>query len=377
MTQPPAPARKAPRGPSAGIPLGRLGGIRIVLSWSWLLSVVIIAALATPIVEQAVPGTTRGTSITIAILLGVLLGASVLVHELGHCMAARALGIPVLQVRLYLLGGVSELGRVPTRAREEAVVAAAGPGLSVVLAGLFFLFVGGTDERTLGWLILLELALANAVIAVFNLLPALPLDGGRVLRAGVWRATGRRRWGTVAGAIGGYVIAAALIVYSIVQFGGMERAGLLQGVIGVAMALFIGAGALAEQRGDRAVTWPSDAGLAALARPVVQLPQEVPVGLALQAAGDRAVVLTSAEGFAAGLLDERAAIAAARTDPSRPALSCATPIRPEMVVLVDDDPAEIALRLRDAGPVLLLVDADGHPAGVVPTAEVDRLLRNS
>ncbi len=368
-----SPAPRPPR-TSGGIPVGRLGGIEIVLSWSWLLSVAIIVFLATPVVRNAVPGTSTATAAWVAALLGVLLGASVLVHELGHCLAARSLGVPVTEVRLYLLGGVSELGRSPATAREEAVIAAAGPGLSVVLTVIFALLVGSTDRNTIPWLLLLELAFINGIVAVFNLLPALPLDGGRVLRAGVWGWFGRRRLGTLVAAVGGYLVALALVVWAVVQFGG-SRGGILQGGISLAMALFVAMGALSEQRADRAVEWPADATLAALARPVVQLPVEVPVDMALRAAAGRAVILTGPDGLATGLLDETAAIALARQDPRAPARHAVRPIPPQALVLDGDDPAEVALRAESSTvTTFLLIGADGQPVGVLPAAALSRIL---
>lgn len=357
------------------MPIGRIGGIRLVVSWTWLLSVAVIVLLAAPVVTQVVPGTSTGAAAGIAALLGVLLGASVLVHELGHCLAARSLGVPVTQVRLYLLGGVSELGRSPATPREEAVIAAAGPGLSVVLTAVFFLLVGGTQPHTVGWLLLVELALANGIIAVFNLLPALPLDGGRVLRAGVWRWSGRRRWGTAAAAVGGYAVAVALAVWAFVQFADSARGSALQGGIGVAMAVFVAVGAAGEHSADRAVAWPADLPLASLARPVVQLPAEVTVGMALQAAQNRAVVLVGVDGAVAGLLDEPAAMALLRQDPRAPAMAVATSIEPAAVVLTDDAPDEVATRARATGIAqFLLVDADGLPAGVLSADSLTRIL---
>ena len=147
-----------------------------------------------PVISQVVPGTGTGLAIAVSIMLGVLLGASVLAHELGHCWRPGVLGMQVVGVRLYLLGGVSELQRVPRSPREEAVIAAAGPAVSARLAGL--LWLGGRRDRRpapSSWLLVMLLALSNLVVAVFNLLPALPLDGGRVLRAGVWRVSGNRR----------------------------------------------------------------------------------------------------------------------------------------------------------------------------------------
>ena len=172
--------------------MGRIGGVPIVVAPSWVLSVAVIVALGVPVISQVVPGTGTGAGRRGVDLLGVLLGASVLAHELGHCLAARVLGMQVVGVRLYLLGGVSELAKAPRSPREEAIIAAAGPAVSAVLAGAFWLAVAATTPGTVGWLLVMLLALSNLVVAVFNLLPALPLDGGRVLRAGVWRVSGNR-----------------------------------------------------------------------------------------------------------------------------------------------------------------------------------------
>lgn len=369
------PARPQGGRRSFGIPLGRIGGIPIVLSLSWLLSVLIIAVLATPVVQQAIPDITTGLAVTVSIGLGVLLGVSVLAHELGHCLAARSLDLPVLQVRLYLLGGVSELGRLPSTPREEAVVAAAGPGVSALLAGLFGLLIGSTTPHTISWLLLIELALANLVVAIFNFLPALPLDGGRVLRAGVWRVSGHRRWGTLSAVIGGYAIALALIVWGIIEIAGSTRAALLQGGVAIVMAVFIGVGAASERNSDRVVRWPSDVTLAGLARAVVQLPAQAPVSLANQVADGRAVILTGADGLAVGLLDDGAAVQLARNQPNAPATMAARPITPEMVILADDQPSEVADRLRTVPAThFLLVDDTGRPAGVVLAADIARIL---
>jgi Zn-dependent protease len=346
-----------------------------VLSLSWLLSVLIIAALATPVVQQAIPDTGTVSAVLVAVGLGVLLGVSVLAHELGHCLAARSLGVPVLEVRLYLLGGVSELGRLPDSPREEAAIAAAGPGVSALLAAIFGLLVGSTTPHTVTWLLLIQLALANLVVAIFNILPALPLDGGRVLRAGVWQASGRRRWGTVAAVVGGYVIAAALVVWGLVQISGSTRGGLLQAVIAFVMALFVGVGAAGERNSDKVVNWPSDVTIAGLARAVVQLPSESPVALANQVAVGRAVILTGADGAVVGLMDDKAAIDLARAQPNAPATMAARPVTPEMVILTSDEPAEIADRLRSVSATqFLLVDDSGRPAGVVLAKDIARIL---
>jgi Zn-dependent protease len=370
----PGPASRHPRR-SFGLPLGRIGGIAIIVAPSWLVSAVIIVVLATPVIRQLVRGISSPGAIAVAVLLAILLGVSVLAHELGHCLAARSLGVPVREVRLYLVGGVSELGRSPASPKEEALIAGAGPGVSALLAVICGLLVGSTDPGTVAWLLLLEMAVANAIVAIFNILPALPLDGGRVLRAGVWGLFRRRRVGTIAAVIGGFVVAAALLVWGIVEALHGTRVSLLYAAIAAVMGIFVAAGAMAEWPVRRARRWPEEVTVASLARPVLQLPGETPVGMALGVAGHRAVVLTGADGIAVGVLDPAGAAQLAAQYPSSPSSLAARPVQPGMIVLADDSPEEVVERLsQEPSPFFLLVGAEGHPVGVLLRSDVERVL---
>lgn len=229
-----------------GITVARLGTIRVVVAPSWFLSLALIAVIATPIVQRFFPRVGIGGALGVAVLLAVLLAVSVLAHELGHCAAAKVFRIPVHRVQLQLLGGVSELSRPPSTPREEAVIAAAGP---VVSAGAAVAFGGAglmTAPGSIAYLVTFELMLANAVVAVFNILPALPLDGGRVLRAAVWRLTGRIRSGTTAAAVGGIVIAAALAVAAVLSYLRPGPNRMLQALILAVLAWTIGRDAWAS-----------------------------------------------------------------------------------------------------------------------------------
>lgn len=348
-----------------GFPFGRIAGVPITVAPSWVLSVAVIAALGVPLVAQAVPGTGTALAVLVAMLLAIALGVSVLVHELGHCLAARALGMTVVGVRLYLLGGVTELGRVPRTPREEATIAAAGPVVSGLLAGLFAVLARVPEADSLSRLLLVLIALANLAVAVFNLLPALPLDGGRVLRAAVWRAFGSRRAGTTAGAVGGYLIALALAGWAAYLLIDGGTSALLPAGIALAMALFVLVGAWIEQRPRRGSA-PGVVTLAGLARQLVELPTETPVAAALDAAARGAVVLTESDGTARGLLDVPAARALAGRDPSAPASLVARPVPPQAVLFAVDDPREVLHRTRSVGATdFLLVDDLGRPAGVI------------
>jgi hypothetical protein len=307
----------------------------------------------------------------VSIVLGVLLGVSVLAHELGHCLVARLIGIPVSGVRLYLLSGVSELTRAPKTPRDEAAIAAAGPAVSALLAGIFWLAVRGVTVSTVSWLVLILLALANAVVAVFNLLPALPMDGGRVLRAAVWKAFDDRRAGTAVAVVGGYLVALALGVWSVLLVVSGGIAGALPACIGIVMAVFVAVGAAQERAPRERTRWPAGVPLAPLARPVVRLPAETPVWLALESAADHGVILTEEGGIARGLMDVPAARELATHRPQAPASLVARPVSADAVILADDDPADVVERLRTTTAVdFLLVDDAGSPTGVIRRLDI-------
>ena len=222
------------------------------------------------------------------------------------------------RLRLFLLGGVSEVMRTPTRPGHEGAIAAAGPIVSIVLAGMFALAASAIPEPDAVWLLIAQTAFANAAVAVFNLLPGLPLDGGRILRAGVWAVTGRRAAGTKAAVIGGGVVAALLVVWAV--WGVLEGAEDRWIRFGVCLltAWFVLAGARGEFTAERRSTWPDGLTLGELVRPVLQLPAESPVSGALTASAGRGVVLVRADGVAAGLLDREMARRLAITSPHAP-----------------------------------------------------------
>lgn len=346
--------------------LFRLRGVPVLLAPSWWIGSVVVTALYAPLVGQLLPGTSWGLRILLALTFAVLLGVSVLAHELGHVLVALRMGVPVHRLRLFLLGGISELARSPRRPREEGLIAAAGPLVSAVLAGLFGMAVLVAPLGGATWLLLMECMVANIAVAVFNLLPGVPLDGGRIVRAGVWALSGRRRVGTKVAVVGAGLVAAALLVWSLIGLiSGSEDRWLRLGVC-VVTAWFVIGGASEEIAADHQPGWQPAVRLADVMRPVLQLPAESPVGDALAAAAGRGVVLVRADGVAAGLLDETSAQQLAETSPGMPAEHAAEPIRPDTVVLDSDPVDEIMQRVSGtAAAQFLVVDGDGRPAGVL------------
>lgn len=381
-----------------GFQVARIAGVPVFVAPSWVASVAVIAVLGLPVIQQVVPGTSTTVAVAIAILLGILLGVSVLAHELGHCLAARLVGSRVLGVRLYLLGGASELAGIPRTPRDEAVIAGAGPLVSAAVAGLCAIPASLVDEGSVHWLLWYLLALANAVLAVFNVLPALPLDGGRVVRAAVWKLSGRRPAGTAVAVAGGFVIAGGVAAASVITFIASDGSAALLAGIGLATAAFVAVGAAAEfprriRTRRPAADGPSDPGAAAppgartslsgrsrtggrvpddwltLVRPVTTMPAESPVHLA--AGAGTAVLLTGTGGTSSGLLGPRAAADLAREHPLVPAVTAAEPLGPDSVLLAADGAGDVATRLsRSPASLFLVVDDDGRPSGVLHRADL-------
>jgi Zn-dependent protease len=176
-------------------------------------------SLAIVVLPAAAPGRPRWVYWLVAVAAAALFLASLLAHEVAHALVARRYGMRVERVTLWLLGGVAELGGQPSSPRVDLRVAVVGPLTSVAAGGVFFaaVFAGaGLLPRVcvaaLSWL-----AWINVVLAVFNLLPAAPLDGGRVLRALLWRRWGDQARAQVAAAKAGRGLGAGLIWLGLLQ----------------------------------------------------------------------------------------------------------------------------------------------------------------
>ncbi len=183
---------------SWSVPLGRIAGIRIRIHLSFVLLIAFVV-----LAEGYQSGAALGWEF--AWLAAVF--ACVLVHELCHCAAARRYGVVVKDVMLLPIGGVSEMESMPKEARQELTIAAAGPAASAGIALAAFALAYATGGRIwpptlMAGSILARIAWLNVVLAAFNMLPALPLDGGRVLRAGLAMRMGRTRATEVAARIG-------------------------------------------------------------------------------------------------------------------------------------------------------------------------------
>jgi len=173
------------------ISLGRVFGIPLRLHYTWFIifALVTYSLVRYPLVEPPYPPIEQ--RIILGILTSLLFFASILTHELAHSILAIRNNIPVKEITLFVFGGVSQITKEATHPRAELLIAIVGPLTSLALAGIFYglhLLLAGT-QHILAASLMQWLALINVILAVFNLIPGFPLDGGRIFRALVWQRT--------------------------------------------------------------------------------------------------------------------------------------------------------------------------------------------
>jgi Zn-dependent protease/CBS domain-containing protein len=196
------------------LPLGRILGIPIGIDPSWFL---VFALVTWTLAASYFPSEFKNWPVAQYWIVGgitaILFFVSVVLHELGHSVVALRYQIPVRRITLFIFGGVAEIAKEPPSASAEFWIALAGPATSFVLAGAFYLLEAGSGSLAPLLALARYLAYINGVLALFNLIPGFPLDGGRVFRAIVWGITHNLRRATFIAANVGKVIAFLFILF--------------------------------------------------------------------------------------------------------------------------------------------------------------------
>ncbi|WP_084469112.1 site-2 protease family protein [Nocardiopsis trehalosi] len=355
--------------------MGRPFGIPVYVTPSWLVIAAIITVLYQPVVDRTL--NLGAASYLVAFAFAVLLYVSVLVHELAHSVVARWYGLPVDRITLYMLGGVSEIRREAPTPGREFWIAFSGPLLSLVLAGLGFAAYFLVDPLTVAGVLVWQLWVANLLVGVFNLLPGLPLDGGRLVRAAVWKITRRPRAGTVVAAWGGRVLAAAVVLgpplYALAQGFTPSVFAVLWGVL---LGSFIWMGAGAALRAAKIRERIPRLRARTLARRAVTVAADTPLAEALRRMADAdagAVVIADAGGTPVSIVNAAAAGAVPEhRRPWVPSSSAARAITAGAVVAADLEGEDLLDALRAAPvPEYLVVDGEGAVFGVLRAADVN------
>lgn len=198
------------------LPLFQIFGLKIRLHPSWLLlAVLVVWSLGAGYFPFVAQGRAQWVYWAMAALGLLGLAVSVVAHEMAHALVGRRFGMPIAGITLFVFGGVAELEAEPTEPQGEALMALAGPLLSVAAAGLFY----GLEEMSTGVaaVVLDYLGFLNLLLAGFNMLPAFPMDGGRVLRAALWAWRGDVVWATRWAAAGAAVLGLGLMAVGLWQ----------------------------------------------------------------------------------------------------------------------------------------------------------------
>ena len=270
--------------------IGELFDIPIRVHWSWLIGFALltwlIASGGLPFISIELTATQE---VIIAVVVTICLFLSVLAHELAHSLTAKRLGYSVLSITLLIFGGVSVIAETRSRSSHDFLIAAAGPGMSLALGMvasiLYFLYrdPSATGGAAMLQGILFYIGLQNIALAFFNMLPGLPLDGGRVLQAAIWGLTGNRRFAARFAGRAGQLLAVAMMVAA--AFLIFARQDLSGGLWLFLIASFILPASTAEtkhaSRGNRS---PREAGM-----PVRSVMASVPTALNSETPLDAAV----------------------------------------------------------------------------------------
>jgi Zn-dependent protease len=376
--QPDQPPRRTPASPRAGLIIARPLGIPVYISPYWFLVAALFILFYADSLQGRVAGQTARYLVATAFVL--LLYVSVLIHELSHCVVARSFGLPVRRILLYPLGGFSEIEEEPQTPGREFLVSGAGPLLSLGLAGLGWLAIEVVHPTGIARVLTDQLIVANVLVGVFNLLPGLPLDGGRMLRAAVWKLTGRPGTGTIAAAWAGRALAIGLLALPLMiifRDGAGSSVGtanlLWLGVI----AAFIWIGASQSLRVTRVRERLPGLQARRLARPALSVPASLPLAEAVRradAAGARALIIEDHEGKPIAIVNETAVTAT--PEQRRPwieAGALARTLEPSMVLSADLAGMALIDAVRQApASEYLLVEPSGETLGVLATADLDQ-----
>lgn len=356
--------------------IGQIGGVDVLVRSSWLLVAVLISVMMAPQVESVAPGL-GGWKYVAGLAFAVLLYLSVLLHEMSHALMALRFGLPVRSITLHFLGGVTEIQGEPDTPRREFGVSVVGPLTSIVVGGAFvglhFVAPDGLLKLAVD-----ALAGANLVVGVLNLVPGLPLDGGRVLRAAVWKVTGSPNRGTLVAGWAGRVVAALALAYPLVasQVWG-QQVSLADFLLAFVIAAFLWSGASAAIVSARVRSRLPALRARSLARRTLAVPHDLPLAEAVRRAQEEqagSIVVLDAQGHPSGIVNEAAVLAT--PEDRRPWLAVSAVARTveEGLVFPADISGEPLVRAMQRTPAseYLLLEADGTIYGVLTTEDVDK-----
>ena len=356
-----------------------MSGIPVFVSGWWLVLAAWVIVWYGGVVAEQLPEVPSGVAYLVAAVFAVLLFGSVFLHELGHAVTARRLGIGVRSMSLWLLGGSTEMERESPSPGKEFAIAVAGPAVNLVLGLVAVVAVVLLPDHTITEQLAVQLAFSNLIVGVFNLLPGLPMDGGRLLRAGVWKVTGDPFTGLTVAGWGGRVVAICVAGYVVVSLQQGRVAFGLGILLMLSAALFLWTGASQAIRSGRLAGRFRLLDTAALARPALLVEGDLPLAEALRRAaeaGRTTLVVVDGDLRPVGVVSAEAVAAVpAERRPWVPVSSVARTLHAGLV-LPADLRGEDVIRAVQSSPATEYVVVDGDPCsggrivGVLPAATI-------
>lgn len=370
-----------PARPPGTLRVGSIAGSDVLVSSSWFLVAGLIAFIVAPAVEAAEPGLGAWKYVA-GFAFAVILYLSVLLHEASHAFVARHYGFPVSSITLHFLGGMTAIEGEARTPRQEFFIAVVGPLTSLAVGGAALALWPITPEGLLQMAVG-GLAGANLLVGMLNLVPGLPLDGGRVLKSAVWALTGNVHRGTVVAGWIGRLAAVAVLCWPFLMgpVRGQELE-VLDLVFAVIIALFLWSGSTSAMATARFRSRIPDLVARQLARRTLAVPGDLPLAEAVRRAEDAqagSILTVTGSGVPEGIVSE-AAVAATPADrrPWVPTSAVARTLVAELRLPADIRGEELVMAIsRTPSDEYLLVEPDGTVVGVLSTVDVDKAFRAS
>jgi Zn-dependent protease len=362
--------------PPGTLRIGSILGVDVLVRSSWLLIAALIAVVLAPTIEQEQPGL-GNLKYVAGVAFAVLLYLSVLLHEISHAVMAQRYGLGVRSISLAFLGGATEIDSEPRTPGQEFKIAVVGP-LTSIAVGLAALFALRIVPDGLFGLAVGLLAVANLVVGVLNLIPGLPLDGGRVLRALVWKLTNNMHRGTIVAAWGGRVAAVLALAYPLYKPLVFDTPpDVVDYLWAAVIAWFLWQGATHSMRSARIRRRLPALKARPLARRVIAVPDELPISEAVRRAqetGAGAIIVHAGDDRLTGVVNETALLATPEERRAWVPVSSVMHSVEDGLVLSADIAGEELIKAMTSAPAeeYVLVEPDGTIFGVLATVDVDR-----